>query len=200
MGKKAISDQQIIKWLRSGKEDPALEQIYRDNYETIERFVVSNSGTKVDARDLFQDTIIVFYKKVLSPKFKLTSSIKTYLYSIARNTWLKQLKKSGNPLTMDTLSVELAEISSELERDLEWKNQLDERTKISIQELEKMGNPCTNLLYQYYFYKKSMKEIVETMAYKNTNTAKNQKYKCMKRLQKMVMKRIEKSKAKSQKP
>ncbi len=44
---------------------------------------------------------------------------------------------------------------------------------------DKLGDPCHQLLDLYYYKKKSMDEIAERLDYKNTDTAKNQKYKCM---------------------
>jgi hypothetical protein len=49
-----------------------------------------------------------------------------------------------------------------------------------------LGEPCHELLGFYYFGRKTMEEISTIMGYKNPDTAKNQKYKCMERLRKMV--------------
>ena len=51
--------------------------------------------------------------------------------------------------------------------------------------LEKLGDPCKRLLELYYYYKKSLLEIAETLEYKNSDTVKNLKYKCLGRLRKL---------------
>ena len=53
--------------------------------------------------------------------------------------------------------------------------------------LEELGDPCRALLISYYYEKKSMLEIAELLGYKNTDTTKNQKYKCLKRLKKLFI-------------
>ena len=58
----------------------------------LKRYVLKNSGDKDDAKDVFQNTLIVFYKKVLIENFELSSKISTYLFSIAKNLWLKKLR------------------------------------------------------------------------------------------------------------
>jgi RNA polymerase sigma-70 factor (ECF subfamily) len=51
---------------------------------------------------------------------------------------------------------------------------------------ERIGDPCHRLLEFFYFRQKSMEEISAELGYKNPETAKNQKYKCMERLRKLV--------------
>jgi RNA polymerase sigma-70 factor (ECF subfamily) len=52
--------------------------------------------------------------------------------------------------------------------------------------LSKIGDPCYRLLELFYFVQKTMEEISVELGYKNPETTKNQKYKCMERLRKMV--------------
>ena len=56
---------------------------------------------------------------------------------------------------------------------------------LAEQCLEKLGDPCKSMLELYYYNKMSMEEITITLNYKNANTAKNLKYKCMNRLKRL---------------
>ena len=58
--------------------------------------------------------------------------------------------------------------------------------EIISHSFDQLGEPCHELLEQFYFHRKSMDEICATMGYKNPESAKNQKYKCMERLRKMA--------------
>ena len=51
--------------------------------------------------------------------------------------------------------------------------------------LSKLGQPCQRLIELFYYEKKSIPEITLAMNYKNPETAKNQKCKCMARLRKL---------------
>jgi DNA-directed RNA polymerase specialized sigma24 family protein len=51
---------------------------------------------------------------------------------------------------------------------------------------DQLGDPCHTLLDLFYYQKKSMEEITVELNYKNTDSAKNQKYKCIERLRKLV--------------
>jgi DNA-directed RNA polymerase specialized sigma24 family protein len=53
------------------------------------------------------------------------------------------------------------------------------------QALARMEEPCRRLIEMFYYGKKSMEEITRELNYKNAETAKNQKCRCMKRLRKI---------------
>ena len=58
---------------------------------------MTNSGTEDDAKDIFQEALIVVFKNIREKAdFKLESGFQTYIYSIARLLWLKHLRDSRN--------------------------------------------------------------------------------------------------------
>ncbi|MEO6684008.1 MAG: sigma-70 family RNA polymerase sigma factor [Ginsengibacter sp.] len=159
----------------------AIEKIYRENYSTIQSFIVKNNGYPDDARDIFQEAMIILFEKSKSESFELTCQIKTYLYSVCRRLWLKKLQRESryNP-AIDTV---LETVTVEDEIELHEKKNSD----LGIMEdaLSKIGEPCKSLLEAFYIQKKTMPEIAELFAYTNADNAKNQKYKCMVRLKKI---------------
>src|SRR6478609_217952 len=88
-----MSDSQIFSDLKK-RNNAAYDLLYSFYYPTIERFVKRNSGTSDDAKDVFQETIIVLLDKVPKEDFILTSSIKTYIMAVASNIWLKRLREA----------------------------------------------------------------------------------------------------------
>ena len=52
--------------------------------------------------------------------------------------------------------------------------------------LSNLGEPCKTILVQYYYMKQTMQEIAAMFHYTNAENAKNQKYKCLQRLKKLV--------------
>ena len=73
----------------------AIETIYRENYSAIKAFIVNNNGYPDDARDIFQEAMIVLFEKAKSSSFILTCQLQTYLYSVCRRLWLKKLQKQN---------------------------------------------------------------------------------------------------------
>ena len=70
-----------------------IEAIYRDNYPMIQAFILNNNGNSDEARDIFQEAMIVIYEKALSGNFELNCLLKTYIYSVCRRIWLKRLQQ-----------------------------------------------------------------------------------------------------------
>ena len=85
-------DQILLNGLATNEKD-AIERIYRENYGLIQHLVVNNNGTEEDAKDIFQEGLIVLYEKSVSADFELNCQLKTYLYSVCRRLWLKRLQK-----------------------------------------------------------------------------------------------------------
>ncbi|HLR49439.1 MAG TPA: hypothetical protein VK076_02575, partial [Candidatus Sphingobacterium stercoripullorum] len=52
--------------------------------------------------------------------------------------------------------------------------------------LDLLGEPCKSVIISFYLKDKTMKEISLKMGYSNSDSAKNQKYKCLQRLKKLM--------------
>src|SRR6476646_9526815 len=85
-----LVDEALVAAVRSG-DDRALERLYRQHYPMVAQLVRTNSGSDDEAKDIYQEAIIVFYEKARQPEFVLTCQVKTYLYAVARRLWLKRL-------------------------------------------------------------------------------------------------------------
>src|SRR5579859_3825256 len=71
----------------------AIETIYKQHFNMVQSLILSNNGYPDDARDIFQEAMIVLYEKARSGSFELNSQLKTYLYSVCRRLWLKRLNQ-----------------------------------------------------------------------------------------------------------
>lgn len=159
----------------------AIETIYRENYNMIQSLIINNNGSADDARDIFQEAMIVLYEKAKSSSFELNCQLKTYVYSVCRRLWLKRLQQVQKySLESDTLA-EVVPVEDEIEAQ-EQKN-----TEFLTMEkaLMSLGEPCKSLLEAYYLQKKNMTDIAGNFGYTNAENAKNQKYKCLMRLKKL---------------
>jgi len=159
----------------------SLEIIYSDNFPVVLRMILQHNGTEDDAKDLFQEAIIILYEKACKGDFTLTSRLKTFLYSVCRHLWLKKLQGNHG---LYALPSELEEIipAEEIVDDHEAK---DEQFRIMEKAMDSLGQPCKTILEDYYLHKLSMQEIAEKFGYTSSENAKNQKYKCLMRLKKM---------------
>ena len=159
----------------------AIETIYRDNYSAIKAFIIKNNGYTDDARDIFQEAMIIIFEKAKSGSFVLSCRLQTYLYSVCRRLWLKKLQNQHrfNP------SFELNHEIVPVEDELELHEQKEAQFQLLENAMQKIGEPCKSLLEAFYIEKKSMPEIADLFRYTNADNAKTQKYKCLVRLKKI---------------
>ena len=173
-------EQLLLKGL-AANEATAIETIYRENYGIIQSFILKNNGYYEDARDIFQEAMIVLYEKAASESFVLTCQIKTYLYSVCRRLWLKKLQQ----LQRYNPGIEINEEVIPVDEELEAYEKKNEDLTLMEHAMDKIAEPCKSLLEAYYFQKKSMPEIANYFGYTNADNAKTQKYKCLVRLKKI---------------
>lgn len=179
------SDDEFI-WSIKNDEQSAITNLYALHYGMVFKFVLTNSGTEHDAKDIYQEAFIILVRNIKHDKFRQGSSIKTYLYSICRKLWYKELQKRTRN---DNIQVEDLENFTDLDEQDEKDIQSYEQKFLLMDEcLKKLGEPCKTIITDFYIHKKSMNDIAENMGYSNAENAKNQKYKCFKRLKKMFFK------------
>jgi RNA polymerase sigma factor (sigma-70 family) len=131
-----------------------------------------------DSIEVFQMAVIILYDNVATGKLvELTSSIKTYLFGIAKlKAWELTRKAEKTVIGVDDALLKYVAEENEI---------MDNTEELVLVEksLEELGQPCKTVLQLYYYKNKSMEEISQELGYKNADTTKNQKYKCLKRLQ-----------------
>ena len=178
------NEQTLLKGLANNDAE-AVEAIYKSNFSLVQSFVLNNNGSYDDARDIFQEAMIVLYENAKSDSFVLTCKITTYVYSVCRRLWLKRLQQ----LNRFSTKVENLEEIVPVEDDLEIHEKRNEDFLIMEKAMGNLGEPCKSLLEAYYLQKKDMTEIAELFGYTNADNAKNQKYKCLVRLKKLFFAR-----------
>jgi RNA polymerase sigma factor (sigma-70 family) len=159
----------------------AVETIYKENYTMVQSLIINNNGTADDAKDIFQETMIVLYEKARSGNFELNCLVKTYVYSVARRLWLKKLqlasRYSGEIGNAEAIVPVEEDMEEHLKRDIEF--------DMMNKAISSLGEPCKGLIEAFYIQKKSMQEIALDFGYTNAENAKTQKYKCLVRLKKI---------------
>jgi RNA polymerase sigma factor (sigma-70 family) len=168
-----ISDEDILKKIQNA-DQKVVDYLYKKNYRMVVNYIQKNSGTEDEAKDVFQEAVIVFWQKAASGNLVLTSKISTYIFSISQNLWRKELdRKSRN-------SGEMVDVHESINLDK------DEKIKIIHDSLSKLGNTCREILVYYYFEDRSMSDIAEIMGFANADTVKSKKYKCKQELDKYI--------------
>ncbi len=178
--KPELIDNDILKGLAEG-DRKSIELIYKNHFNMIQTLVINNSGSMDDARDLFQEALVVLYEKVRMGSFELNCQLKTYLYSVCKRLWLKRLQQSSRYVATDTE----VESTVSVEEDMAVHEKRDADYELMNKAIGSLGEPCKSLLEAYYINKMNMQDIASQFGYTNADNAKNQKYKCLMRLKKI---------------
>lgn len=168
----------------ANNEPWALEQIYRENYPAVEAYVLKNNGTRDDAKDLFQDSVIVVWQKIRERSFvdQKATAIGGFIFQIARFKWLDKLKSARHKVTVSMEVVPL--IQDEQARDPDLLKEDCEKAEVAekvSEQVAKLGDKCKKLLQAFYFEKLSMKDIGEKFGYE-AESVRTLKYRCMQKL------------------
>ena len=176
-----MTQDDIIEKIRNGGQ-AELGLVYETYREEFLHWVTREFNCSTDdSQDIYQLAILVFYDNIKRGKLEhLVSSVKTYLFGVGKNLVLESRRKAKRNTPLDQerwLNEYVMEETDEAPT--------DQMISIARKALTRLGEPCRTLIESFYYGKKSMEEITQQLNYKNAETAKNQKCKCMKRLRKL---------------
>ncbi len=178
-----LTDNQYIEGLRLS-DNAVIRTIYKKFYPAIMRMVLNNNGTEQEAKDVFQESILVLYHHVQKQNFILSCALQTYLYSVAKRLWLKQLSKKSGTLKLDERFYE-GDDFADSENEVSVYEEREQNLTRMQESIGQLGEPCKTLLTDFYMARLGMDEIANKFGYTNADNAKNQKYKCLQRLKKI---------------
>ncbi|MGB1307875.1 MAG: RNA polymerase sigma factor [Oceanihabitans sp.] len=166
-----------------------LKSIYKANYFKVESYILKNSGTKTQAKDIFQEAFITVWNNVKSGKFKAKSrsSINGYLYSISRNKWLDFLRSKHFKKTIVASKINQFEALGATIQEQEEYILKEQQLECIMQAFKHLGVTCKSVLIKFYFEKKSMQTIAEELQLDEAST-RNKKYRCMQKLKEITLK------------
>lgn len=154
-----------------------MQYLYQQYFQAIKNFVLKNSGSLAEANDLFQDALVIFYVKVRKGEYRNTSSLKTYLFGIAKNLWLKELRRRR-----------IAQKHLQVEDDIDFQEELIiHESQVTIRKvMELINEECKRLLMDFYFEGQSMAQLTVRYGLGSEAATKNKKYRCLQKLMALV--------------
>ena len=134
-----------------------------------------------EGKEIYQQAILTLYENVISGRLThFSSSIKTYLFAVGKNKVMEWQRKNKGQIYVDH-DFELMEDDDNLA--------ITRDADLTIIEnaFSSLGNPCEELLKRFYYDQWSIDQITQVFGYKNSDTTKNRKYKCLQRLKKLCI-------------
>lgn len=170
----------ILEGLKTSDSN-VLEYVYKKYFPIVRFFVIKNSGTDEDAKDVFQEAIILVYKRLKDGTLDLSCAFKTYLYSVCRLLWLRQLEKRKirNEVVTDN------QVFVQLDDDIEAVFEEQEQFRIYQKHFQLLHKDCQEIL-RLFLKKVPLKEIAQKMNIKSDKYLKKRKYDCKEALIKRI--------------
>ncbi|MBU1011518.1 MAG: sigma-70 family RNA polymerase sigma factor [Bacteroidetes bacterium] len=177
-----ISEEEIIHAFKKN-DHSFIRNLYAIHLPVILRYVTHNNGEADDAKDLIQQAMLIVFQKVRNNEFELTCSFKTYLYSICKNLWLKELrkKKIENTTSLEPEEMEEGEVIVEVEKEYDYSVQYF----LYRWHFHNLSSICKDLL-KMTLAKVSYDEIAERLNFTDGEMARKKKYRC----KELLIKRI----------
>ncbi|MBN1790514.1 MAG: sigma-70 family RNA polymerase sigma factor [Bacteroidales bacterium] len=171
------SDDEILQALKSGHDREVLKFIYNTHFPKVNRYIKHNSGDQDAAFDIFQDSIMVFYRYVKEDKFDPKYDIGAFIFAVSKNLWLNRLRKESREVVLPEY-VDFSDTGGNIMDHIITR----EREEAVSEVLTKLGERCEELLRYSIFYRMKNTEICEKMGFSTENAVKTRKYKCMQKL------------------
>lgn len=172
-------DATLLQQLRNNDQQAYLK-LYQDYFPEMARFILRNSGNKQDAEDLFQETLLVLVHKIRDENFQLQSELKTFLFAVNRNQWLKKLRSRRIPIPLEMMHTDEA-FTIFVQEEI----QLPNESANWIERLfESITDHCVILITRIFLKQQEPDALIKELGYKNAHSFQNQKYKCINQLRK----------------
>jgi RNA polymerase sigma factor (sigma-70 family) len=185
---KSFTDEQILKGILR-HDNVILAYIYKQYFYKVNAFVRKNSGDEDDVSDVFQEAIIIIYRKLKENDLLFENrSFEVYLFSVCRFIWLKELEKRriDKQKINDTLTFQ-DEIYDD---DMVAVVEKNERFLLYQKHFRSISTDCQKIL-QLFFEKVPIKQIAQIMGFKSEKYVKTRKFKCKELLVERIKQDVE---------
>ncbi|WP_235298607.1 RNA polymerase sigma factor [Portibacter marinus] len=160
----------------------ALDKVYLTYKEEFLLFSKRYDISQEDAHDVYQDTIMAFYENVRTGRLnKLTSSIKTYLFSIGKYSIYNRLKKNSKTITLDKAHLENLDLEA-----IDSNIQPNEKLVQMERAMDQLGDRCKKILILFYYHSYSIEALMHELDYKNENVVRSHKSRCLRSLKELI--------------
>jgi DNA-directed RNA polymerase specialized sigma24 family protein len=152
----------------------SLEKLYKSVFPSAAKFVSGKGGSFDDAKDIFQEALVIYLEKKTNKKFVLRDSAEVYILGIAKHLWYHKFKHDLKNTSLDEVS------------HISIPDDPSPSTAKLLELLENTGKRCLNLLRAYYFEKVSVTKISERFGYSSVHSASVQKFKCLEKIRNTI--------------
>ena len=165
-----------------------IHKVYKKFFVVVRKYIQSQGGREADAKDVFQDGIMVIYEQRKNKNLVINHDFGTYLFSVCKHIWLNRLRAEKKMVLKeyDSLIYELEKQGwNEIIKNTEETSYKEYRARIYQENFEKMSEECRKLL-KMTAEGLSVKEITLRFGYKSEGFTYKKRSICKARLMKLI--------------
>jgi DNA-directed RNA polymerase specialized sigma24 family protein len=151
--------------------------LYKKAFPAVAKYISKMGGSFDEAKDVFQDSLVIYYEKLVSASILLHTNEQAYLLGIAKHLWAKKFREDMHYTTLDTYKDDLDFIEREESQPSPAK---------LLNYLETAGQKCMEILKAFYYDNLHVNEIAQLFGYSGIRSATVQKYKCMEKVRETI--------------
>lgn len=163
-----------------------IKMVYEHNREYFIGYFIKSYGMERDScNELFQESVAILFYNLKNKKVNnFDQNPLNYLIGIGSNLMKKQFSHKQR-YKFYSLDEDMQIPENETAQDeKQWYEKVIEITK---NELNKLEEPCHSLLKKFYYEQFNLDELLNETGYKNKDTLKSQKARCLKYLKEKVL-------------
>jgi DNA-directed RNA polymerase specialized sigma24 family protein len=151
-------------------------QLYEETFPQVAKFVATHGGTFDDAKDIFQDALVILYEKS-SPENALVVALpERYLIGIAKHLWIRKFNADHKKIGLD-----------EMEKTITVPEDYYEHGESRLTTLlELTGRKCLQLLRAFYYDGHSIEQVKAAFGFSSAHSASSQKFKCIGKMRNII--------------
>ena len=181
------SSKDILASIREG-DAKFLEWLYTDNRQSFVFWAAQTySCEESTAVEIYQKAFTILYTNARDGKLvELTSTVKTYLFSIGKNLFRELFRSKHNQtVQIDDVGHTVIE-GSNLDHKLNDTYQSNHYKNLVKSLLDEIGDPCRQLLKLVFIDGYSTEAVVREMNYSDERVVRKRKSLCLKKMREIV--------------
>ncbi|KYP13197.1 sigma-70 family RNA polymerase sigma factor [Flavihumibacter sp. CACIAM 22H1] len=176
--KRPLPDAELVLALQQADINRPVKELYNTYFDLLTTFIRTKGASTEAAADIFQETVLVFIDAIRQNRFNGSSTVKSYLFGIAKNLWLEEIRSTERRTKRQQIFHQSAPTTELADARLFHKEM---RTNW-LQAFDAIGAVCKAILLGFYYEKLPMRELLEKVSFASEQALRNKKSKCMKSL------------------
>jgi DNA-directed RNA polymerase specialized sigma24 family protein len=160
----------------SAEREQLFIKLYKAVFPVIARYISKRGGSLEEAKDVFQDAVIIYYEKSVSTQ-QFPDNEKAYLMGITKHLWLKKYRDNNAYIPLEENSTAMAVPPDHEQQPLSVK---------LLNYLETSGQKCMELLKSFYYDKLPMNDLAAAFGFSSVRSATVQKFKCLEKVRNII--------------